>query len=102
ELAVMRVPPVAATPEPGLSMTEKALGGLNPSLGSMATIFGYHSASNGASFCWAHSLSSGAAEVSIVISHEPSAVRVTKGGAAAASAATAGLLSWALITSISL
>ena len=64
----MRVPLVKATPLMGRSTMLNFLGALKPSLGIMATIFGYHSASAGASFCCAHSRSSGALAVSMVIS----------------------------------
>ncbi len=46
----------------------KRLGGNESSLGSIATILGYHSTSVGPSVSWTQSLSSGAPEVSMVIS----------------------------------
>src|SRR5439155_10960501 len=51
----------------------------NPSLGSMATIFGYHSASAGANLFSAQSFKSVAWEVSIEISQYASAERMTNG-----------------------
>src|SRR5277367_6769039 len=80
-LAVTRVPLVAATPLPGAMTTLHFLGGVNPGVGSNALILGYHSASTGASFCSAQSFMSGALDVSMVISAEPSVVRITNGGA---------------------
>src|ERR1700679_3994292 len=55
-------------------VTVKWVGAANPSLGSMATIFGYHSARTGANVFRVQSANSGAAVVSRSIVAFPSAV----------------------------
>ena len=75
----------------GLRVTRKCVGAVNPSLGSSATILGYHSASTGASWFCAQFVNSGASVVLIVISQFPyPAVLVLNRGGAAASAAAPG------------
>src|SRR5437867_9523011 len=98
ELAVIRVPPVAATPFPGRMMTLNLFGAANPSLGSMATIFGYHSASAGANLFSPQSFKSVAWEVSIEISQYPFVEWMTN-GASAATEFVAGF-PWAAASSI--
>src|SRR6266853_6238938 len=74
EFALISVSDVDATPFIGLRVTFMDAGAEYPGLGSIATIFGYHSESAGANWFWTQSFNSGEARLSMDMWHFPSAV----------------------------
>ena len=82
---VIRLPLANATPPISRrNVIVNFVGAAYPSLGSISTIFGYHSAHAGLSVFSTHSRSSGVSVTSNVISYFPPAVTVIVAGPAAA------------------